>query len=161
VYLADLARLTARYAAPPASGLVLIGRRHMRSNNSWLHNSGRLAKGPERCTLLIHPDDASARGLAGGSLARISTPRGAIELPVEISDTMMPGVVSIPHGWGHGRSGIQLRVATARPGQSINDIIDPAAIDELSGTSALTGHPVEVAAAASTAAAPRKVSLSV
>jgi anaerobic selenocysteine-containing dehydrogenase len=147
-YLADLARMNAHYAAPPATGLVLIGRRHLRSNNSWLHNSSRLAKGPERCTLLIHPDDARARSLVDGGLATIATPRGAIELPVEITDTMMPGVVSIPHGWGHGRRGVQLRVASQRPGQSINDIIDPAAIDELSGTSALTGSVVEVTAAA-------------
>jgi anaerobic selenocysteine-containing dehydrogenase len=149
-YLADLARLAARHAAPAApaaGGLVLIGRRHLRSNNSWMHNSPRLAKGPARCTLLIHPDDARARGLADGSVAKVSTPRGAIELPVEVSDTMMPGVVSVPHGWGHGRRGIQLRVASATPGQSVNDILDPAVIDELSGTSALTGQAVEVTAA--------------
>jgi anaerobic selenocysteine-containing dehydrogenase len=145
-YVADLARLAARYAAPPAAGLVLIGRRHLRSNNTWLHNSQRLTKGPARCTLLIHPDDATARGLTDGGVAKVSTQRGAIELPVEVSDTMMRGVVSVPHGWGHTRSGIQLRVATQKPGESINDILDPAVIDELSGTSALTGQPVEVAA---------------
>ncbi|HZJ64691.1 MAG TPA: molybdopterin oxidoreductase family protein [Kofleriaceae bacterium] len=145
-YVADVARLAARYAAPPAGGLVLIGRRDLRSNNSWMHNSQRLVKGPPRCTLLIHPDDAASRGLADGALARLSTRAGAIELPVEITDTMMRGVVSVPHGWGHGRSGIRLQVATATPGQSVNDIIDPSVIDELSGTSALTGQPVDVAA---------------
>jgi anaerobic selenocysteine-containing dehydrogenase len=151
-YVADLSRLAARYAAsaasaaPAAGGLVLIGRRHLRSNNSWMHNSERLAKGPPRCTLLIHPDDAKPRGLADGGIAKVSTPRGAIELPVEVTDTMMRGVVSVPHGWGHGRSGIQLRVASATPGESVNDILDPAVIDELSGTSALTGQAVEVAA---------------
>jgi anaerobic selenocysteine-containing dehydrogenase len=154
-YLADLPRLAARHAArhavphagaAPASGLVLIGRRQLRSNNSWLHNSARLVKGPVRCTLLIHPDDAAARGLADRATARISTPRGSIDLPVEITDTIMRGVVSVPHGWGHTRSGIQLRVATQAPGQSINDIIDPGIIDELSGTAALTGQPVDVAA---------------
>ena len=141
-----MARLAARYAAPPAGDLVLIGRRDLRSNNSWMHNSQRLVKGPPRCTLLIHPDDAASRGLADGALARLSTRAGAIELPVEITDTMMRGVVSVPHGWGHGRSGIRLQVATATPGQSVNDIIDPSVIDELSGTSALTGQPVDVAA---------------
>ena len=145
-YLADLGRLTARHVAPRTGGLVLIGRRHLRSNNSWMHNSERLVKGPARCTLLIHPDDAAARGLSDGGVAKVSTARGAIELPVEVTDTMMRGVVSVPHGWGHGRSGIRLRVASATPGESINDIIDPAVIDELSGTSALTGQPVEVAA---------------
>lgn len=145
-YVADLARLAARYATPPAAGLVLIGRRHLRSNNTWLHNSQRLTKGPARCTLMIHPDDATARGLTDGGVAKVSTQRGAIELPVEVSDTMMRGVVSVPHGWGHTRGGIQLRVATQTPGESVNDILDPAVIDELSGTSALTGQPVEVAA---------------
>jgi anaerobic selenocysteine-containing dehydrogenase len=145
-YLADLARLAARHVAPEPGGLVLIGRRHLRSNNSWMHNSERLAKGPARCTLLIHPDDAASRGLADGGVARVSTARGAIELPVELSDAMMRGVVSVPHGWGHDRTGIQMRVASATPGKNVNDIIDPELFDELSGTSALTGQAVEVAA---------------
>jgi anaerobic selenocysteine-containing dehydrogenase len=123
---------------------VLIGRRHLRSNNSWMHNSERLVKGPPRCTLLIHPDDAAARGLADGARAKVSTAAGAIELPVEVTDAVMPGVVSIPHGWGHGRPGIKLRVASTVPGASINDLLDPTIIDELSGTSALTGQRVEV-----------------
>ena len=145
-YLADVARLTAHYEAAPATGLIMIGRRHLRSNNSWMHNSARLAKGPARCTLLIHPDDAAARGLAEGGIAKVSTGRGAIDLPIEISDEIMPGVVSVPHGFGHGRAGIRLRVASVTPGESINDILDPALIDELSGTSALTGQRVTVAA---------------
>jgi anaerobic selenocysteine-containing dehydrogenase len=145
-YLADLARLETHHAAPRAAGLVLIGRRQLRSNNSWMHNSQRLVKGPSRCTLMIHPDDAAARGLADGGVAKLSTGCGAIDLPIEISDTVMRGVVSVPHGWGHGKAGVQLRVATATPGQSVNDVIDPDIIDELSGTSALTGQTVEVAA---------------
>jgi anaerobic selenocysteine-containing dehydrogenase len=145
--LADLPRLERRWARPPDGGLVLIGRRHLRSNNSWMHNSERLVKGPPRCTLLIHPDDAAARRLVDGGRARVSTRTGAIELPVEVTDAMMPGVVSVPHGWGHGRDGVRLRVAARAPGASVNDIIDPAVIDELSGTSALTGQPVEVAPA--------------
>jgi anaerobic selenocysteine-containing dehydrogenase len=109
-----------------------------------MHNSERLVKGPPRCTLLVHPDDASARGLVDGGTARVATDRGAIELPVEVTDAMMRGVVSVPHGWGHGRPGVKLRVAASVPGVSVNDIVDPARIDELSGTSALTGQPVEV-----------------
>ena len=143
LYVADLARLEAACAVAPAP-LVMIGRRHLRSNNSWLHNSERLVKGPPRCTLLIHPDDAAQRGLAHGATARVATSVGAIEVPVEISDEMMPGVVSVPHGWGHGRRGVKLSVATSVPGASVNDIIDPARIDALTGTSALTGQPVEV-----------------
>jgi anaerobic selenocysteine-containing dehydrogenase len=147
--LADLPRLERRWARPPDGdgGLVLIGRRHLRSNNSWMHNSERLVKGPPRCTLLIHPDDAASRRLVDGGRARVSTRTGAIELPVEITDAMMRGVVSVPHGWGHGRDGVKLRVAAQAPGASVNDIVDPALIDELSGTSALTGQAVEVAPA--------------
>jgi len=145
--LADLPRLERRWAAPPDGGLVLIGRRHLRSNNSWMHNSERLVKGPPRCTLLIHPEDAASRQLVDGGRARVSTRTGAIELPVEVTDAMMRGVVSVPHGWGHGRDGVKLRVAARTPGASINDIIDPAQIDELSGTSALSGQAVEVAPA--------------
>jgi anaerobic selenocysteine-containing dehydrogenase len=143
VYLDDLARLD-RYA--PTAGLVMIGRRHLRSNNSWLHNSDRLVKGPVRCTLLIHPEDAAARGLADGAKARVATRTGAIELPVEVTDAMMRGVVSVPHGWGHGRKGTKLSVAATAPGVSINDIIDSTRVDALSGTSALNGQPVEVSA---------------
>lgn len=141
IYLDDLPRL--ERAAQP-QGLVMIGRRHLRSNNSWLHNSERLVKGPVRCTVLMHPEDAAHRGLADGATARVTTTRGAIELPVEVTDTMMKGVVSVPHGWGHGREGVRLGVASAVAGASINDIIDPARTDALSGTSALSGQPVEV-----------------
>jgi anaerobic selenocysteine-containing dehydrogenase len=143
IYLDDLQRLARRFEQT-GNGLVMIGRRHLRSNNSWLHNSERLVKGPPRCTLMIHPDDAAQRGLTDGGTARVATTTGAIDLPVEVTDTMMPGVVSVPHGWGHGRKGVQLRVAASVPGQSVNDVIDSSRIDELSGTSALTGQPVEV-----------------
>ncbi|HEY0251553.1 MAG TPA: molybdopterin-dependent oxidoreductase [Kofleriaceae bacterium] len=143
LYLADLPRLEQHWAQPP-SGLVMIGRRHLRSNNSWMHNSARLVKGPARCTLLIHPDDAAARNLVEGANAQVSTGRGSISLPVEISDSVMKGVVSVPHGWGHSRDKTRQRVASAHAGASVNDILDPHITDELSGTSALTGQPVEV-----------------
>ena len=145
IYLRDLHRLEQRRAP---DGLVIIGRRQLRSNNSWLHNSERLVKGPTRCTLLMHPDDAAPRGLVDGATAKISTARGSIELPVEITDAMMRGVVSVPHGWGHTRKGSQLRVASNVAGASLNDVLDPAIADVLSGTSALTGQPVEVRLAA-------------
>jgi anaerobic selenocysteine-containing dehydrogenase len=143
LYLDDVARLERAFASPPA-GLVMIGRRHLRSNNSWMHNSERLVKGPPRCTIMIHPDDAAARGLVDGGTARVATSKGAIELPVEVTDTVMKGVVSVPHGWGHNRRGSRLSVASTVAGVSANDIIDPARIDVLSGTSALSGQPVEV-----------------
>ena len=101
-------RLERRFATPPADGLVLIGRRHLRSNNSWMHNSERLVKGPPRCTLMIHPDDAAARGLADGGRARVVDADAArSSCPSRSPTTMMPGVVSVPHGWGHGRTGVQ------------------------------------------------------
>jgi len=146
-YVADLARLEKTHASPPdvmPGGLVLIGRRDLRSNNSWMHNSPRLVKGPTRCTVLMHPDDAEARGLADGETAKVATARGAIELPVETTDAMMAGVISIPHGWGHHRPGTRLRVAEAVAGVSINDILDPERTDALTGASALNGQPVTV-----------------
>ncbi|MEY2883013.1 MAG: hypothetical protein RL490_737, partial [Pseudomonadota bacterium] len=128
-------------------------RRHIRNNNSWLANSRRLAKGPARCTLMLHPDDAAARGLADGDAATITSAAGSVTAPVEITDTMMPGTVSLPHGFGHDRAGVQLSVAAARPGVSHNDLTTRDRIDPLSGNAALVGTPVVVAAAITAVAA--------
>jgi anaerobic selenocysteine-containing dehydrogenase len=154
VYLGDLARLRARHAewSRARAGLILIGRRHLRSNNSWMHNSERLVKGKPRCTLLVHPDDARARGLVDGGRAVLATRVGSIEVPVEVTDEVMPGVVSLPHGWGHDRPGTRLSVASAHAGASVNDITDAAFVDALSGTNALTGIDVEVTPVAAEAA---------
>ncbi|MCA9628945.1 MAG: molybdopterin oxidoreductase family protein [Myxococcales bacterium] len=124
----------------------LIGRRNLRSNNSWMHNSERLVKGRERCTLIVHPEDAGKLGLASGSKARVTSRVGSIEVPVEISDELMPGVVSLPHGYGHHREGAQLDVAERYAGVSINDVTDEQLIDELAGTSHLNGVPVSLEA---------------
>jgi anaerobic selenocysteine-containing dehydrogenase len=124
LYLADLERLERTGAA---DGLVLIGRRHLRTNNSWM-----VAKGKSRCTLMIHPADAADRGLADGATARVSSRAGEVEIPVEITDALMPGVVSIPHGWGE---------------HSANDVTDEQHVDRLSGTAAFNGVPVTVRAA--------------
>jgi anaerobic selenocysteine-containing dehydrogenase len=142
-YLDDLPRLRGRLGAP-ADGLVLIGRRQLRSNNSWMHNSERLVKGKPRCTLLMHPDDAASRGLTDGDIAALSSAAGTIEVPVEVTDAMMPGVVSLPHGWGHGRPGIRLGVASVHPGASINDVTDEHFVDALTATAAFSGVPVQV-----------------
>jgi len=124
--------------------LELIGRRQMRSNNSWMHNSHRLVKGRNRCTLLMHPDDAAKRQLASPQKVRISSRVGSLEIELEVSQEMMPGVVSIPHGWGHGRPGVELTTAQKHAGESVNDLTDELAIDALSGNAALSGVPVRV-----------------
>jgi anaerobic selenocysteine-containing dehydrogenase len=145
VYLADVARLEREaLTARAGGGLSLIGRRHLRSSNSWMHNSERLVKGKPRCTLLIHPDDAAARGLRDGEVATVRSRVGAVSLPVEVSDEIMRGVVSIPHGWGHDRPGTRTRVAEAHPGVSINDVTDDTLVDLLAGTASLSGVPVTV-----------------
>ena len=123
---------------------MLIGRRHLRSNNSWMHNSHRLVKGPERCTLLMHPEDASLRGLSPTQRVRVSSRVGSIELKVEVSSEVMPGVVSVPHGWGHDRPGIKLGTASLHQGASINDLTDERSVDALSGNAAFSGVPVRV-----------------
>ncbi|WP_437959396.1 molybdopterin oxidoreductase family protein [Sorangium sp. So ce119] len=130
--------------AGAAYDLQLIGRRQLRSNNSWLHNSHRLVKGRNRCTLLMHPDDAARRGIAGAQRVRVSSRVGSIDIDVELTDAVMPGVVSVPHGWGHGRDGVQLGTARQHAGESVNDLTDHLAIDALSGTAALNGVPVRV-----------------
>ncbi len=124
--------------------LVLIGRRQLRSNNSWMHNSRRLMKGSDRCTALLHPDDALARRLSDGDRVRVSSRVGSIELPVEVSDEIRRGVVSIPHGFGHGRDGVGWRTAAAHPGASVNDITDPAVVDRVTGNAAFNAVPVRV-----------------
>lgn len=143
--LADLQRLAAQ--AQPGAGLRLIGRRHLRSNNSWMHNSERLVKGKPRHQLLMHPSDLAARGLADGAPVRVRSRVGEIRVEVQASSEMMPGVVSLPHGWGHGREGVRLGVAQAHAGVSVNDLTDERALDAVSGNAALNGLEVEVLAA--------------
>ena len=126
--------------------LVLIGRRQLRSNNSWMHNSRRLMKGPDRCTAILHPEDAGPRGLTDGDRVRVVSRVGAIELPLEVSDEIRPGVISIPHGFGHGRRGVGWRVAAAHAGVSVNDITDPAVVDRVTGNAAMNAVPVRVQA---------------
>lgn len=140
---ADLPRLGAALTAEPG-GLVLVGRRHLRSNNSWLHNTPSLNGGSNRCTLQVHPDDADRLGLADGKPARIAAEGGALEVEVEITDTVRVGVVSLPHGWGHDRPGTRLAVAAARPGVNVNQLLDGTRLDPLSGTAVLNGFPVEL-----------------
>ncbi len=144
-YLTDLLRARARLGEEPdEESLLLIGRRHVRSNNSWMHNAHRLVKGPNRCTVIMHPQDAARQRLQDGALVRVASNVGVIELPLELSEDIMPGVVSVPHGFGHHRAGAQLRVAAEHAGVSVNDITDEQAVDALTGMPILNGLPVSV-----------------
>jgi anaerobic selenocysteine-containing dehydrogenase len=142
--LEDLARLQSQ--APPDGELLLIGRRHVRSNNSWMHNYERLVKGKPRHQLFVHPDDADALGLRDGRRAKIRSRVGEVETEVLLTDEVMPGVVSLPHGWGHQRKGVKMAVAASQPGVSVNDLTDEKFLDALSGNAALNGVPVKVEA---------------
>jgi len=141
----DLDRLATRLGRD--DGVVLVSRRHVRSKNSWLHNVPALVSGKERCTLLVHPDDAKRHGLTDGRHAHISSRSGSLSVPVEVSDEMMPGVVCLPHGWGHDKSGTRLSVASRHPGVCNNAIALGDFVDEISGNAVLNGIPVELAPA--------------
>lgn len=140
----DLMRLEAWLRRPANGALKLINRRDPRSMNSWLHNAAPLAKGPLRCTLLMHPDDAQCRQIRNGDLARLVGRTGEIDVPVEVTDCIRKGVVSLPHGFGHDGEGLRLTVASRRPGRNVNDVSDDLSFDAPSGASALFGVPVEV-----------------
>lgn len=124
--------------------LLLIGRRHVRSNNSWMHNSHRLVKGKPRWQCLMHPDDLSEKGIDDGAQITIQSRVGEVTTLVKASDEMMKGVISIPHGWGHQRKGNQLDIASKQEGVSVNDLTDDSVFDQLSGNAALNGVPVTV-----------------
>lgn len=126
--------------------LLLIGRRDLRTNNSWMHNSQRLVKGKNRCTVLMNPQDAEQLNLENAQEVCVQSRVGEIRIPLEVTETMMQGVVSIPHGWGHHRDGVQLAVATKNAGVSINDLTDDQHIDELTGNAAFSGVAVRVKA---------------
>jgi len=149
--LADLARIREEFpaketgvSASQPDSLQLIGRRHVRSNNSWMHNYRRLVKGKGRCTLLMHPQDMAQRDIIEGSQVSVTSRTGAVQIAVQGSEEMMPGVVSLPHGYGHDRDGIRMDIARNHAGVSCNDITDELALDELSGNAALNGVPVTV-----------------
>ncbi|MBL8511618.1 MAG: molybdopterin oxidoreductase family protein, partial [Betaproteobacteria bacterium] len=145
--LADLPRFDRMLAAMPSTDLLLIGRRHVRSNNSWMHNAHRLVKGKARDQLLMHPDDLAARGLQDGQVVEVSSRVGSVQIAVEASPAMMPGVVSLPHGFGHNRPGTRLGIAAQHAGVSYNDLSDERWIDAVSGNAALNGVAVTVKAA--------------
>jgi len=140
----DVSRLLRSLERVPDE-FMLIGRRQLRSNNSWMHNLPALAGGTNRCTLQVHPDDADRLGLTDTAI--VKGPGGELIVPVELTDAIRPGVVCLPHGWGHDRPGMRLRVAATEPGVNVNQLHDGTLIDPLSGTAVLNGVPVQVSAA--------------
>ena len=133
-------------------GLVLIGRRHVRTNNSWMHNCKSLVKGRDRATLMMHPSEASRLGLVDEQKVRITTRVGTIEAPLECTNDIMPGVVSLPHGYGHATVAEHMRTAGATPGPNINAVTDDLLLEPLTGTAVLGGVPVVVESVAHAAA---------
>lgn len=145
LFLADLAALSKTLAGDGVNGqVVLVGRRHLRSNNSWMHNVPSLVRGRKRCTMLVHPDTAAKKRLVDGGQAHITTKTGQIEVTVEISEDIMPGVISVPHGWGHHLDGVRLGVATQHAGANVNRLVDATRLDVHSGNAVLNGYAVEI-----------------
>jgi len=142
--LADIPRLKQTAETVDPEQLLLIGRRHVRSNNSWMHNYHRLVKGKPRWQLMMHPDDLAARQLENNSQVTVKSRVGSITTTVIASDELMPGVVSLPHGWGHNKKGVQMRIASEQQGANCNELTDSKLIDQLCGNAALNGVPVEV-----------------
>jgi len=153
-FMADLVRLDKHFFTAnqaPANSLQLIGRRHLKTNNSWLHNSKRMVKGTNnglsRCTAQIHPEDAVKFSISNEQMITVTSRVGEVSLPAEITDKIMPGVISIPHGWGHNKKGSQWQTAEQHAGVSVNDLTDEMVVDELSGNAVLNGVPVSISAA--------------
>ncbi|MGG1355589.1 molybdopterin oxidoreductase family protein [Psychrobacter pacificensis] len=145
-YQTDLVRVKEMMQQYDNQEILLIGRRHVRSNNSWLHNSYRLVKGKSRCTLMLHPETAAQHGIEDGQDVRVTSRVGSVVIAAEVTDELMPGVVSIPHGFGHGRKGVKQKIAQAHAGVSVNDLTDDTLIDQLSGNAAVNGVPVQLEA---------------
>ncbi|MBW1783939.1 MAG: molybdopterin-dependent oxidoreductase [Deltaproteobacteria bacterium] len=140
----DVQRLVEAIHRPGPGGLVLVGRRHLRTNNSWMANIPSLVSGPPRCVLHVHPEDAARLGLKDGETAEVKSRMGRMAVPVEITPDIRPGVVSLPHGWGHDLPGVRMGVARAHGGLNSNILSDDASFDPLSGNATLNGIPVEV-----------------
>lgn len=164
--MADLPRLdgaiTADDAAHPIgdntagpASLVLVSRRHLRSLNSWMHNVEGLVSGKPRCTLQMQPQDAAQRGLQPGDLAEVRSASGSVQLPTELTDNIRPGVVCLPHGWGHGGPGTRTSVSAQHAGVNINLLSPATLVDQASGNAVLNGIPVTVAKVAGAPTSPR------
>jgi len=145
-FMPDIARVKTHFfdRMRNENQMVLIGRRHIKTNNSWLHNSPRMVKGNNRCTLQLHPVDAAKYQVQEGDRVKVTSRVGHVQVEAEITDSIMPGVVSIPHGWGHNKKGIKLGVASQYPGVNTNILTDEMQVDTLSGNGVLNGVPVSL-----------------
>lgn len=146
-FMPDLQRVESHFFANSSSdpdALQLIGRRHLKSNNSWLHNSRRMVKGARRCTAQLHPEDAMRFNIQDGQFINVLSRVGKVKIEAEVTEKIMPGVISIPHGWGHNKKGAQLQIAEQHAGVSVNELTDEMVVDELSGNAVLNGVPVWV-----------------
>jgi anaerobic selenocysteine-containing dehydrogenase len=143
--LDDFQQMKVQFSSKASKSLMMISRRDLRTNNSWMHNSQRLIKGKDRCALLIHPEDAKEKGIVDRGKAFLKSRVGELKVDVVITEDVMRGVVCLPHGWGHDREGIALRVAQTNPGVSMNDLTDDQRVDSLSGNAIFNGVPVEIA----------------
>ena len=158
-FLGDVERLRQAFPAgaaapPPGETLLLFGRRNVRDNNTWMHNLPRLMRGKPRCTLMVHPSDARRLELVHGQEALVASRAGEVRVPVDVTSDVMPGTASLPHGYGHAREGVRLRVASTHAGESVNDVTDETLVDALCGTAAFSGVPVTVRLAPPEAQAP-------
>ena len=142
--VADVERLRSGLHETEVNGLRLIGRRELRTNNSWMHNAPSLMKGNRSCDLFVHPGDAERLGLADGGLADIASRIAKLRVRVRVTDSVMTGVVSLPHGWGHDRDGVDMKIASATPGVNINDLVDDKVAEPLASASIMNGIAVEV-----------------
>jgi len=142
--IAEEVRRLSQVPLPRDHEFVVVGRRHLRSNNSWMHNVPTLVKGKPLCTVVVNSTDARRLGLVSGGLARVTSRVGQVELTVEVTEDIAPGVVSIPHGWGHDLPGVELTVAREHAGVNTNRLTDDLRLDPLSGTAVLNGVPVDI-----------------
>lgn len=142
--LNEIPKVEALLAGALPGELLLIGRRHLHSNNSWMHNYPRLMKQNGRCTAQLHPETARARGIADGQTIRLTSRTGSVEIPAELTEDIRPGVVSIPHGWGHHGEGLGLELAARHPGVNVNILTDEQVIDTASGNAVFNGVPITI-----------------
>ncbi|MFM7262319.1 MAG: molybdopterin dinucleotide binding domain-containing protein, partial [Acidimicrobiales bacterium] len=146
LFLGEMGRLAEKKAEMESTRILLVGRRDLKSNNSWMHNIRVLTKGALSCTLHVHPDDAAGLGVSTGSVVRVTSRVGSVDVTAEVTDSVRRGVVSLPHGWGHNVPGTRMAVAAEKAGVNSNILTDDRTLDPLSGNASLNAIPVTLQA---------------